>query len=50
MFMQTLPLYYLTRNCSALRAADTRALSQLSCTIRALLGVPLVCTTLQPTW
>ncbi|KAJ9532946.1 hypothetical protein QJQ45_018033 [Haematococcus lacustris] len=40
---QALPLYFLSRNCSALRDSDTYALRQLSCGLRLALGIPLQC-------
>ncbi len=37
---QVLPLYRLSRNCSALDALDTRVMAQLSCLLSRGLGLP----------
>eukprot|EP00955_Chlamydomonas_euryale_P042443 352312-Chlamydomonas_euryale.AAC.8 len=47
---QPLPLYYLSRNCTALSAIDRRAIEQLGCATRLALGVGIECATVAPTW
>ena len=47
---QVLPLYYLSRNCSALDEGDVRVLQQLACGLQRALSLPLVCATMAPVW
>ncbi|GIL52921.1 hypothetical protein Vafri_8666, partial [Volvox africanus] len=48
---QALPLYYLSRNCSALTATDRLVMSQLSCALSRGMGLPeLQCATWAPSW
>ncbi|PNH06224.1 ABC transporter A family member 8 [Tetrabaena socialis] len=49
--IKALPLYHLSRNCSALGRTDTLVLSQLSCALNRGLGLPeLLCATWEPAW
>ena len=48
--LQALPVYYVSRNCSALEPTDLNILQQLSCGLQAAIGLPLVCVTALPKW
>ena len=48
--LQALPIYYVSRNCSALEPTDLNILQQLSCGLQAAIGLPLVCVTALPKW